>query len=264
MNSRLYASTLISIREIDRGLIIGALLCALLIVLGITVGGAVSRFINGPGLFLVLGGTIGAALIHFSLKDLDRAWKALQQIIVARDFNPAQRIRYLVRLAHEVRAHGPLVLEREARRVDDGFLKMALELTVDNQPPEDIRRILETERRTANEHAARAVQVFETMGTYAPALGLIGTLIGLIKMLGALDHPATVGPAMSLALVTTLYGVLCANLFFLPLAGKLLNRSEEQALIKSLTIEGTLSLGRQESPIILEQRLQSFLPDRVG
>lgn len=264
MNSRASAGFLINVKEIDRGLVTGVIVSFALVLLGIVAGGAVANFLHVPSLILVLGGTVGATLVHFSIKDLGHAWSALRSVILAREFEPAERIRYLVHLSHNVRTHGPLILEREARVWDEPFLKMALELIVDNQPLEDLRRILETERRASNEHAARAVQVFETMGSYAPALGLIGTLIGLIQMLGALDNPTTIGPAMSLALIGTLYGAVFANLLFLPLAGKLRNRNEEEALLKALTIEGATSLAKQENPVILEQRLQSFMPNRVS
>jgi len=264
MNSCVRRGVFATLRGIDRSLLMGIAVSLALLILAIMAGGAAVDFVHVPSLILVLGGTIGATLVHFSGKDLEHAWHALGDVIRAHDFDPASRIRYLMRLAYLSRMRGTLVLEREAQRTDDAFLKTALELAADNQPPDDVRRILETEKRTAAKRAARAVQVFETMGSYAPALGLIGTLIGLIQMLSALDNPATVGPAMSMALITTLYGALFANLLCLPLAGKLANLSEEEALIKSLTIEATISLCKQENPIILEQRLQSFLPAQAG
>jgi chemotaxis protein MotA len=168
----------------------------------------------------------------------------------------------LTEYAQSLKRNGPLVLEREARSVSDPFLRKALELTVDGQAEEDIRRILETEIQSANEQSYRAVQVFQTMGNYAPAMGLIGTLIGLIQMLGSLENPAAVGPAMSVALLTTFYGAILANLFFLPVAGKIRNRSEEEAVVKAITVEGAVSLRREENTIVLEQRLRSFIPLR--
>jgi chemotaxis protein MotA len=137
---------------------------------------------------------------------------------------------------------------------------MGLEISADGQPAEDIKRILETELITSNERAGRVVQVFQTLGQFAPAMGLIGTLVGLIQMLAVLDKPGSIGPAMSIALLTTLYGAVLANLVFIPIAGKLRNRCAEEALVKALTIEGVLSLGRQESAIVVEQRLRSYLP----
>jgi chemotaxis protein MotA len=165
---------------------------------------------------------------------------------------------YLVHLSRRVKDEGMLVLEDEAVAATDSFLRLGLELTVDGQSPEDIRRILKNEMRTSSDQAWRTVQVWETMGNFAPAMGLIGTLIGLIQMLGSLQDAATIGPSMSLALVATLYGSVSANLFFFPLAGKLRVIAQEREQTKEITVEGLLSVARAESPIMLEQRLQSF------
>lgn len=249
-------------RQIDRNAMAGLLIAAVLIAAGIGISGRAGNFLDLAGFLVVLGGTIGTTLVQFSPADLSRAWRSLKGALLVRHYFPSERIEYMVNLAVKVRAHGILILEREAKHCDDPFLKRAFELTADGQQHEDIRRILETEMRTSHERSSRAVQVFQTMGNYAPAFGLIGTLIGLIQMLGTLSNPESVGPAMSLALVTTLYGAILANLVFLPFAGKLKNRDEEELLIKAITIEGVLSLGRQENPIVLEQRLQSFVPLR--
>ncbi|MDC0359071.1 MotA/TolQ/ExbB proton channel family protein, partial [Oligoflexia bacterium] len=246
--------------NVDRGVVAGLCLSFFLIAIGIIAGGQGQNFLNLGGLAIVLGGTFGATLVHFSLGDVRHAWNGFRNILRVHHYHPLQRIQYLVSLARSIRRHGLLVLEKEGQRSQDSFLRLAFELTVDGQPPQDVRRVLETEVRTSINRAWRAVQVFETMGNYAPAMGLIGTLIGLIQMLGSLDNPATVGPAMSIALLTTLYGAILANLVFLPIAGKLKNCSEEDGLVKAITIEGIISLGREDNPIVLEQRLQGFLP----
>ena len=111
-----------------------------------------------------------------------------------------------------------------------------------------------------SEENQKGIAVFETMGSYAPAMGLIGTLLGLVNMLGSLDDPSKVGPAMSVALLTTFYGAVLANMVFIPLAGKIKNIDASEILLRKITIEGILSLARQESPLIIEQRLQSFMP----
>ena len=247
-------------QEVDRGVVGGLLLCAVLLVAGMVCGGTVGNFLSASSFLVVAGGTVGAALVNFSLYDLRYAWIAFREVLLTKEYHPSERIRYLVRLAGLVRRDGLLVLEREGKHSGDRFLKTALQLTVDAQESNEIRRILETEMRSSTEKASRAIHVFEAMGSYAPAMGLIGTLLGLINMLGALEDPATVGPSMALALNTTLYGAVMANMVFLPVAGKLRNRSEEDAVVKAITIEGVLSLGKQENSIVVEQRLQSFLP----
>ncbi len=251
-------------REWDRSVVFGAVLCLAVIVVGIFLAGNAMRFISPVGLLIVLGGTVAATMVHFSFYDLAQSREALIGVFFAKSNHAFDRIARFVSLAHSVRHNGLLTLEKEARYTKDSFLRKALEIAVDGQSPEELRRILETEIRAGNDQAGRAVQVFTTMGTYAPAMGLIGTLIGLMSMLGSLDNPATIGPAMAVALTTTLYGAILANLLFLPVAGKIRNRLEEELVVKLLTIEGVISLSKKENPIVIEQRLQSFLPLNHG
>ena len=246
---------------IDRGVISGLALSAALIGMGMLIGsGRILNFVSLSSALIVFGGTLGATMVNFSPRDLRYGWDAFKSVLFKRPNDAAERIRYLMGLSQAVRAHGRIrALESEANHTQDAFLKLALDMTVDGQQGPEVRRILETEMRIANDRAFRAVQVFETMGSYAPALGLIGTVIGLIQMLGALGDPATVGPAMATALVTTFYGAIAANLVLLPVAGKLRNRAEEEAVVKALTIEGIVGVGNEENPLIIEQRLQSYI-----
>jgi len=248
--------------EVDRSVLWGFGVSGLLVGGAILLSGHLTRYFDIPGLLLVLGGTFGATLANYSMRELGYAWKAFLKVAQHQPSDPIERIDRLVRLSQTVRAQGVMVLEREAEYTKDPFIRRSFELVVDATPVEDIRRILETELRSSHERSTRAVQVFETLGTFAPALGLIGTLVGLVQMLGALNDPSTVGPAMGLALLTTLYGAVLANLFFLPVAGKLKLHNGEEWLLKSLSIEGALSLARLENPLVMEQRLQSFLPGK--
>lgn len=253
-----------SVGEIDRSAFVGLGLSFALLSIAIIASGKLFSFFDWKGCCIVIGGSVGATLTHFSLRDFTRAMRMVRLVFQVAPIAPTQRIRELMRMAQAVRAAGPVCLESEALRTRDRFLRKGLELVADAQPLEDVRRMLETEMRTSNEQATRAVQVFETLGTFAPALGLIGTLVGLIQMLGNLNDPSTVGPSMSIALITTLYGAVLANLVFLPISGKIRVRNEETWLLNSLSLEGLMSLGRQENPLILEQRLKSYLPDRIG
>ena len=249
---------------LDRGVIGGIALSMLFIFIGIAIGGKWQHFIDPSSLCIVLGGTFGATLANFSQHDLKRAWSALRVMLEEQGTEPRERISYFVGLSQQIRQDGVLVLEQASENMSDRFLRKGLEVAADGQPVADIRRMLEIESRIAAEKSGRAVQVFETMGSYAPAMGLIGTLIGLIQMLGSLQNPSVVGSSMADALVTTLYGAILANLLFLPLAGKLRNRMEEDFLVKSLTIEGIVSMVNRDNPIVVEQRLQSFLPNVVN
>lgn len=247
--------------NLDRSVVIGGSLAFVLLGLGILLaGGKVLSFIDPASFMIVIGGTVGATFIHFSIADVRYAWEQIKQVLSSHSPDAHNRIVYLVRLGQKVRSDGLLVLDREARMCPDPFLRNALELTVDGQKQADVKHILENEMRTSTDRALRAIHVLDTMGGYAPALGLIGTLIGLIQMLGSLQNPASVGPAMAVALVTTFYGAILANLICLPLAGKLRVRHQEETLTKSITIEGVMCLGSQENPIVIEQKLASFLP----
>ena len=244
---------------VNTSLLVGLSLACGLVALGALTGGNPLKFISVEGLLLVLGGTIASTLIQFSTLDIRNAFQAARSALFLPQEQPADRINYLVALSRRVKEQGMLILEDESAGTLDPFLRLGLDLTVDGQSPEEISRILQREMRTSNDQAWRSVQVWETMGNFAPAMGLIGTLVGLIHMLGALQDAATVGPAMSLALVATLYGSVAANLFFFPLAGKLRIVAQERELSKDITMEGLISIGRTESPLVLEQRLQSFI-----
>jgi len=247
-------------RELDWSIVGGLAVSLALVTLGVLSSGKVAQFFDLSSILIVVGGTFGATLAHCSWGDICQAWSSLLGVIRASPDRSSARTRDLVKLSRAVRRDGTLVLEQASQRTWDPFFRLGLELAVDGQPSEEIRHILHTEMLTAQERAERSVRVFETMGTYAPALGLIGTLIGLIQMLGALNDPSTVGPAMAVALITTFYGAILANMVFLPIAGKLRQRHKEESALKSVTIEGTVSLARQESVVMLEQRLQSFQP----
>jgi chemotaxis protein MotA len=229
-----------------------------LIVFGAFSGGKPLGFFNLEGLLLVVGGTFASTLVQFSVTDLRMSLSALRSTFFAETSTPQERIEYLMSLSQQVKEGGILILEEQAADANDDFLRLGLTLVVDGHNNEEARRILTTEMRTSTDQAWRSVQVWETMGNFAPAMGLIGTLIGLIQMLGALQDPTTVGPAMSMALVATLYGSIAANLVFFPIAGKLRLLAQEREQSKHITLEGLMSIALRENPMILEQRLRGF------
>lgn len=249
--------------KLDRGVMSGLLCTLAIVLLGFVLAGTENLFASPLSLLLVLGGTVGATLIQYSYSDFQNAVQAGCGVMYQKHTDPRSRILYLVQLSQKARKEGILVLEQASDSAEDQFLKVALDLAVDTSDPEDLRRTMEIEVSSALSRSARPVQIFEAMGTYAPALGLIGTLIGLIQMLGALNDPTTVGPAMGVALITTLYGAVLANMLFLPIAGKLKIRAEEEALVKAVTIEGIIAIVKQENPLVVEQRLQTFVPNQA-
>lgn len=244
---------------VDPGVLLGLGCIIVLIGVGALGSAAPGSYFDPASLLIVVGGTVGATLTQCSMRDLRFTLSSLGSGFSA-PASAIERANAMIRLAADARKEGALVLESHAERTRDRFLRLGLEMTADGTRPEELRRVLENEMRCSEEQESRAVVVLETMGTYAPAMGLIGTLLGLIQMLQLLDKPATLGPAMALALVTTLYGAMLANCLCLPLAGKLRSRMQEQALIKRITIEGMQSIAHSESAIALEQKLQSFFP----
>jgi len=248
----------------QQGFWLGLSLSFVLILCGMLLSGKILSFLDFSAVLIVVGGTFGATLVNFSLADMRYAYRALKSNLSAVREEPIARIATMVQLAQLVKRNGLVALDREAAGTADAYLRLALELAADGKSQEDIRRILETENKMASLRAKRAIQVFETLGSYAPAMGLIGTLIGLIQMLGNLNNPTTVAPAMAVALVATFYGALLANIVCLPIAGKLRVQIEEDNVLKAITIEGVLSLRREENPMIVEQRLQSYLPIAIG
>jgi chemotaxis protein MotA len=239
-------------------LLIGLLAAALVIIGAISLSSQPSRFLNLEGLLIVFGGTIASTLIQYSIADVRGALVALRQAASTNPQSPSERVEYLLELSQRVKQAGILALEDAAERERDDFLRLGLMAIVDGRRIDDLKRILKTEMESSRERAWRSVHVWETMGNFAPAMGLIGTLLGLIQMLGSLHDPSSIGSSMAMALVATLYGSVGANLFFFPIAGKLRVVSQEREECKNITLEGLLSISRLENPIMLAQRLQSF------
>lgn len=246
--------------QINGSMLSGFMLCFVIIFAGVVFGGNFSNFISISGILIVLGGVFAAMLINFSFLDIKNTLHSIKTVLYSSDCDARVRMEEIINLSYASRKRGLLVLEDSAQETKDSFFKKALLLVVDGQSENDIKKILETEMNVTSEENQKSIAIFETMGNYAPAMGLIGTLLGLVNMLGSLDDPSRVGPAMSVALLTTFYGAILANMIFIPLAGKIRNIDSKEVLIKKITIEGVLSLAKQESPLIAEQRLQSFLP----
>ena len=243
----------------DIATIIGIIAGFGLIMGSIAVGEGVMFFVSASSMGIVFGGTLGATLINFPLKDLLSVSKVLSKAFFSTPLSYTETIEKLVSLAELARRQGILAIERELENIDDEFLRSGIQYAVDGTEPEYIRTIMESDLTNLLDRHKLGQSIFEAMGVYAPALGMIGTLIGLIQMLSALDDPASIGSGMATALVTTLYGALAANLFFLPVAGKLEHRSKEEALQKELVLEGILSIQSGDNPRFVREKLLTFL-----
>lgn len=247
----------------DIATVIGIISAFSLVLIAIMSGGMLSVFISIPSVMIVAGGTMGATLINYPLGQILGVANVLKKAFFHKLISSKSIIPLLVEFASKARKDGILALESMLKEVDDSFLQKGVQLAVDGLEPTSIREILEKEIEFLEERHSLGSEIFTTMGTFAPALGLIGTLIGLVQMLQSMEDPSSIGPAMAIALLTTFYGALLANLVFLPIAGKLKTRSKEEVLSKDLIREGILSIAAGDNPRIVEQKLHAFLAPKL-
>ncbi len=240
------------------GFIIGVAALMFGIVSGAGLAGF-SMFIDIPSGLIVVGGTIATILIVCPLEQFLNTVKVVMNAFFAKKASAQDIIKQMVHFATRARREGILALEEEADNASDEFLKQGIQLAVDGISPEAIKEILENEIVSLEERHKDGQNILKAGGTYAPAFGMIGTLIGLILMLASLDSPDTIGPKMAVALITTLYGALLANLFFLPMADKLKTRSKDEVSLRLVMLEGILSIQSGDNPRLVEQKLNAFL-----
>jgi chemotaxis protein MotA len=244
----------------DIATIVGILSATGLVLGAIFMGSGLNVFINIPSLCIVVGGTIGVTLVAYPLKDFFSVIKVVQKAIFTKNISPTELISKFTDFAQITRKEGILALESKIKEVTDEFLKKGVQLSIDGLEPQQIQNILDTEIDFVRDRHKLGADIFTSMGTFAPAMGMIGTLIGLVQMLQSMDDPSTIGPAMAVALLTTFYGSLMANICCMPIAGKLKTRSKQEMLTKEMTIQGIISLSNGDNPRILEQKLLAFLP----
>ncbi len=229
------------------------------IIWGILLSGDLITFISISSAMIVIGGTFASTFISFPLKKVLNTFKVAKNAFTEKTTQKLELVKEVIDLANIARKEGLLALEEAADNTDNTFLKKGIMLIVDGTDPELVRNILETELIYTEERHGEGQRIFETMGGFAPAFGMIGTLIGLINMLKDLDDPASVGPNMAVALITTFYGTVFANLILLPLAKKLKEKSRSELVIKEMMVEGLLSIQAGENPRIIEEKLKTFI-----
>lgn len=244
----------------DLATLIGIVLGFSLVIISILMGSGLGLFINIPSAMIVFGGTMAATMIRHPLNEVIGMMKVVKHAFFTKVWSPEKIIERFLDFADKARKEGILALEADLPSVDDPFFAKGLQLAIDGMEPDAIREILETEIEYLQERHQSGAEILDTMGTFFPAMGMIGTLIGLIQMLQTMNDPSTIGPAMAVALITTFYGAIGANLVCLPMAGKLRARSKEETLVKEMIIVGIIGLANGENPRILEQKLHSFLP----
>lgn len=233
-----------------------------LIFVAIIAEGSVSTFFSIASLFVVLGGVVSATLVNFPMDDLARAVEAVGTVFRSKISDKNAVIEMFTMFARRARRNGLLVLDQDVQYIDDRFTKAGLELAIDGVAEEHLVSILEDEIENMRSRHQTGIRVVEAMGVYAPSFGMIGTLIGLILMLQNLDDASSVGRGLGVALITTFYGAILANLVFTPLAGKLSEFSERELMEKQMVKTGIISLANGENPRIMEKKMLSFVTPR--
>lgn len=228
------------------------------------IGGAnVMLFVSVPSVLIVMGGTIAAVMVNFPLKDVTGTLPVLKKAFFSKTQETNKLIPLLVDFGQKARKDGILALQDISGSTDDPFIAKGIQLAVDGMEPQVIMKILETEIEYIRERHKSGAEVIMAFGVFAPAMGMIGTLIGLVLMLKNMDDPSTIGPSMALALITTFYGALLANLVFVPMSGKLKKRSADEVLVKELSLEGIIAIASGDNPRIIEQKLHAFLVPKM-
>ena len=248
--------------------IVGMIVCIVVVFFGIITGvdgfAGIPHFGDPPSVFITLGGSICCMMIQAKgFPEFINSFKSISIALKKKELNQADAIKNIIDLSNVARKEGLLALEEAANGIEDEFLKKGIMLVVDGTDPELVRGILETDMMCLETRHKDVIKFWEKWGEMGPAWGMIGTLLGLIAMLNKLSDPSAIGPQMSVALVTTLYGSLIANWLCTPIAGKLSVNNDMEVVNRQITIEGLLSIQAGENPRVIEEKLKSFLSPSV-
>ena len=246
----------------DKGSIGGVLLAIAGIVAGLLIeGGNLGQILQPTAALIVLGGTMGAVLAQFPLKTVLAAFGCLTRLFSASHKRNEELARLLVSFANKARRSGVVSLDSDLQSIHDPFLKQALMLAVDGTEPVELRKIMRLNLDCTAEHEERFPAVFEAAGGFSPTIGILGAVLGLIQVMQHLDNIQEVGKGIAVAFVATIYGVGIANLFFLPLAGKMRLQIHDKQLRREMMLEGVVSILEGINPRMLEVKLSGFLSD---
>jgi len=220
-------------------------------------------FADAGSVAIVLGGASSAILVAFPIGNVLSAMKVVKNCFFTKSRDPNGLIADMVKYAEVARRDGILALENATSEIRDPFLVSGIQMAVDGTDPDLIESIMMNDLEAVEARHSEGKILFENFGRYAPAFGMIGTLVGLVIMLQNMDDPSKIGPAMAVALLTTMYGAVLANLVALPIADKLALRSREELSLKMIVIKGVMAIQSGDNPRIVEQKLKTFLPSRM-
>lgn len=244
----------------DIASLLGIVLGFSFVLMAILLGGSVGAFIDVPSICIVIAGTFAITTVCFSLQEIIKAQGLLMKTFLFSLPDSSEEAKKMLELAQKARANGLLAIQGDIDGIPDAFVKQGFTMAVDGMNPETIESVMKTDTSMMAQRHINSVLVLKKASEIAPAMGLIGTLIGLVQMLGNLEDPSAIGPAMAVALLTTMYGAVLANMVFMPMAAKLERNSGEEVLLRKLYITSILSVVRQENPRQLEMLLNTILP----
>ncbi len=243
----------------DLATLVGLLGGFAIIVFAMMLGGSVGMFVDVPSVLIVLVGSLLVCMMKFSLGQFLGATKTVAKAFMFKLDSPEDLIVNVKELAHEARKGGLLALE--GKEISNDFLKRGIGLLIDGHEAEVVRSLLLKDKNQAVDRHKTGSRVWEALGDVAPAMGMIGTLIGLVAMLSNMDDPKSIGPAMAVALLTTLYGAMLANMVAIPFADKLKLRMAEESLIKSMSIDAIIAIQAGQNPRVIEMMLRNYLSE---
>ncbi len=245
----------------DLATLIGIVVAFGLVLLALILGGTPGAFFNLPSVLIVIFGTGAVTMVCFSLREIMGAPAIIGRTLFNHATDPGDAAYAVMRYAEHARKEGVLGLQKGLESAaGEKFLTKALTMVIDGTPGDEVERILRTEAAATASRHMKSASILRKAAEVAPAMGLIGTLIGLVQMLGTLDDPSSIGPAMAVALLTTFYGAILANMVFSPLASKLERNADEERLLNEVYLMAASSIGRQENPRRLEMLLNTILP----
>tara|TARA_Y100000780_G_scaffold231177_1_gene255666 strand:+ start:182777 stop:183547 length:771 start_codon:yes stop_codon:yes gene_type:complete len=246
--------------NLDLATIFGLLIGFVFVAIAIALGGDVAGFINPPSILIVIGGTFAITTVSFTIPEIMRAQGIVARMLVFKLPNASEEAKSMVELAQKARVNGILNIQADIDALNDTYVQQGLMLAIDGVNPEAVATIMEDDTESMMERHERTISILRRSAELAPAMGLIGTLIGLVQMLGNLSDPSAIGPAMAVALLTTLYGAILANMVFTPLASKMEKNSRAEVELRRIYATTVQSVAKQENPRQLEVMLNAILP----
>lgn len=244
----------------DLATLVGLILGFTFVLIAILLGGSIGAFIDPPSILIVVAGTFAITTVSFALGEIIGAQKVMLKTLLFKIPDVIEEAKSMLELAQKARANGLLAIQGDVENIESPFLKQGLTLAVDGTNPEVIEGIMKQDTSALMERHMKGTQVLKKSAEVAPAMGLIGTLIGLIQMLGNLDDPSAIGPAMAVALLTTMYGAVLANMVFSPLAAKLERNTASEVMLRKVYTMAVMSIVKQENPRQLEMMINTVLP----